>query len=204
MPLRRPTPEIALGGRGSRRAMRAADRLGGSVALPLSSVLDTAMPEPSISASTSLQFLVLLRYLLPALLFLFVLYAVGLMARDLGRFGRARRDAGLSEGPAELLVIQGESPAVGERFRLQSSSITLGRDPTADIPLTDEFASAQHAQLVRHEGEYYVVDLGSTNGTSLNGRRLTDSTYLAEGDEIEIGETVLRFVRTEGSGRGSR
>ncbi|NCO37730.1 MAG: hypothetical protein COZ06_25540 [Armatimonadetes bacterium CG_4_10_14_3_um_filter_66_18] len=154
------------------------------------------MPEPQTSLLDALQLVVVLRYLLPALLFLFVLQVVRTMAADLRRSGRGDTAGGATAGPADLVVIQGASPAAGERFRLRSDSILLGRDSSAEVVLVDQYASSRHAQIDRHEGRFYLTDLDTTNGTLLNGHRLKEPTYLAEGDEIEIGEIVFRFERS--------
>ena len=150
-------------------------------------------PESQTSIFGSLQLLVLLRYLVPALLFLFVLSVLRVMATDASRLRgdvSATRERG---GLAELVVVQGTSPAVGERFQLVSESVIIGRDPTVEVTITDGFASSRHAQVVRQGDRYYLADLGSTNGTLVNGQAVTDSVFLVEGDDIEIGEVVFRF-----------
>ena len=73
-------------------------------------------------------------------------------------------------------------------------SCVLGRDPGADFVLDDELASRRHAQIVGRAGAWVLEDLGSTNGTLLNGKR-TRRAALADGDAIRIGSTVLRFVQ---------
>ena len=73
-------------------------------------------------------------------------------------------------------------------------SCVLGRDPSADFVLDDELASRRHAQIVGRAGAWVLEDLGSTNGTLLNGKR-TRRAPLADGDAIRIGSTVLRFVQ---------
>lgn len=80
----------------------------------------------------------------------------------------------------------------GTRWLLEGSTVLVGRSKQCDLVLADENVSRRHAE-VRREGEnWYVVDLGSTNGVVVNGRRV-DSTRLTPGDEIAIGTTTLVF-----------
>jgi ABC-2 type transport system permease protein len=75
---------------------------------------------------------------------------------------------------------------------LDQPVVRIGRDPTSDVPLVDGKISRQHARIVRVGLGFVVEDLGSTNGTSVNGARI--ATHLLEpGDEIEIGPFRLRF-----------
>ena len=80
----------------------------------------------------------------------------------------------------------------GERITVGDDPLTIGRMADCDVVLTDDSVSRRHAELRRQGSEIFVVDLGSTNGTRVNGtgireRRLTD------GDEITVGATSLRF-----------
>lgn len=72
--------------------------------------------------------------------------------------------------------------------------IILGRDPAADLPLTDRAVSAHHALLSFHDGQWWVDDLGSRNGTRLNHEKVTGPTVLTNGDEIKCGQ--IRVVVT--------
>jgi len=68
----------------------------------------------------------------------------------------------------------------------------IGRLGGSDIVLTDPGASRRHAEVRRENGRYVISDLGSTNGTLVNGRAIGERT-LEEGDRISIGRTVLEF-----------
>ncbi|WDZ84997.1 FHA domain-containing protein [Micromonospora cathayae] len=81
----------------------------------------------------------------------------------------------------------------GARFRLRAGALVVGRAPTADIVLDDPHLSRRHA-VVRLAGDVVTLnDLGSTNGTWLNDRRISDLEPLTDGDVIRIGRTELRF-----------
>lgn len=73
--------------------------------------------------------------------------------------------------------------------------IKFGRGPDNDVVLPDRFASIKHSRLFLREGQYWLEDLGSKNGTFLNGRPLVGPAVLANGDLIKIGDTIFRFVR---------
>jgi hypothetical protein len=80
----------------------------------------------------------------------------------------------------------------GDRFSLTDSVITIGRHPDSNLLLADPNVSRNHAEI-RPQGERFaVVDLGSTNGTRVNGVRV-DTQVLQDGDEVSFGNTRMRF-----------
>ena len=100
-----------------------------------------------------------------------------------------RRTEGSIIGPA-VPAIRLEIRAKGEQPMARTftqTEIILGRDPLSDVPLGDEAASARHARLSFHDGQWWIDDLGSTNGTRLNRGRVLRSTVLTNGDEIKCG-----------------
>jgi hypothetical protein len=80
----------------------------------------------------------------------------------------------------------------GRRNVLSGSRVVVGRSREADIVLQDPNVSRRHAELRRDDGGWQIVDLGSTNGIKVNGRRV-DSQQLSAGDQITIGVTDLTF-----------
>lgn len=91
-----------------------------------------------------------------------------------------------------VLTVAG-GPMRGARIRLRPGALVVGRAPTADIVVDDPHLSRRHA-VVRLAGDTVTLnDLGSTNGTWLNDRRITDVEPLTDGDVIRIGRTELRF-----------
>ena len=121
---------------------------------------------------------------------------------DLAR-GRFRCAATFREGPGELSpavpaageagIVLLEDERVAATYRLAAAT-TLGRLPTSDIVLSDPGASRRHATIVRRDDGYVLTDLGSTNGTLVNGEPAVER-LLVDGDRITIGTTVLEFRR---------
>lgn len=107
------------------------------------------------------------------------------------RRGRFNIVSEVEEGPSGLpaasIVL-----ADGERIVLGPEPITIGRLPESAVVVTDPNASRRHAEIRRSGNDVVVVDLGSTNGTRVNGATVKERK-LVDGDEIVIGTTVLRF-----------
>jgi pSer/pThr/pTyr-binding forkhead associated (FHA) protein len=103
--------------------------------------------------------------------------------------------AGLGRTNTGLLVVL-SSPAIepGTERELDSAAVTLGRSSENDLVLdTDEFASVRHARIEPRRDGVWVEDLDSTNGTFVNGIKLTRPQKLTPGDVIRVGETDLRY-----------
>ena len=91
-----------------------------------------------------------------------------------------------------LIVTSSPSLATGLEFPLEAG-VTLGRSRSNGIPISDQFASHMHARVFPHGHFFFIEDLGSTNGTFVNGRRIDGQTQLKVHDEIRLGESVLRY-----------
>jgi pSer/pThr/pTyr-binding forkhead associated (FHA) protein len=147
-----------------------------------------------------------------AVLWLFVIAAVGVVRTDL--FGpasqRRRRAAGRPQQPREqrarpkpartlrttpqhLLVTSGA--LAGTSLGLSDQQITIGRADDATLVLADDYASTRHARLFPQDGQWLVEDLGSTNGTYLDRQKVTQPTPVPIGVPIRIGKTVLELRR---------
>jgi two-component system, cell cycle response regulator len=93
---------------------------------------------------------------------------------------------------AYLVVLAGVS--AGEMFKLQADKTVVGRGPTVGVRLNDEGVSREHCQFMREGEKIIVVDLGSTNGTFVNGIKV-DRKELSDGDKIMVGSTtILKFT----------
>ena len=100
--------------------------------------------------------------------------------------GKGRRAA-----PSKLVVIGPGGGSYG-----LADELTIGRAPGCAVPLPDDnFVSTMHARVFRRDGDYWVEDLGSTNGSLVNGRRISAATPLRRGDRLQIGRTVLELQK---------
>src|SRR5918912_4112878 len=144
------------------------------------------------------------------LLWIFVFTVVGVIRRDLFAGVRSSRivaqprgvgPATLSGGPAakvkkgrtahQLHVTAGA--LAGTRITLGEAPITIGRAEDSTLVITDDYASARHARLVPRDGQWFVEDLGSTNGTYLDRGKVSGPTPVPLGVPIRIGRTSLEL-----------
>jgi hypothetical protein len=91
----------------------------------------------------------------------------------------------------EVVAAMGHEP--GTVFDLGTGGATLGRSANSDIEVDDPFASSAHARIFPRGDFMYVEDMGSTNGTYLNGRQLRRAEQLKMADSIRIGDTEYRY-----------
>lgn len=148
----------------------------------------------------------LARVLLLLLLYLFLFFVVRALRRDLR--AATRRVPAPSGGPPliaatgtpiantlGLEVVEAGQSALppGERFALRDP-LLIGRAAMNDITIEDDWVSAQHVRLHRQNGAWLAEDLGSTNGTRINGRPLKGAVRLHSGDVLDLGRVKLRLV----------
>jgi pSer/pThr/pTyr-binding forkhead associated (FHA) protein len=97
-------------------------------------------------------------------------------------------------GSGRLVVVSSPALEEGDELSLDSSSLLVGRGSRNDVDLTgDEYASSEHARIEPRRDGVWLEDVGSTNGTYLNGIQLTSAKRLTPGDVVRIGETELRY-----------
>lgn len=150
-----------------------------------------------------------LKYFFLGLIWLFFLYAARMVYVEVrrGRSERAALVADASPAPAAAAA-----PAADRRVPLQlrilepperrggrfdlGGEVTLGRSAHCVVRLADDrFASAMHARVFERNGELWLEDLGSTNGTYLNDERLVAPTRIQRGDRVKVGGTTLEVNR---------
>jgi pSer/pThr/pTyr-binding forkhead associated (FHA) protein len=108
--------------------------------------------------------------------------------------GLGRQAPAVSTGA--LVALKSTALEEGARFELNAKTLTVGRGAPNDIRLDDdEFASSHHARIEPRRDGVWVEDIGSTNGTYVNGTRLGRPQRLTPGDVVRFGETDLRYER---------
>jgi hypothetical protein len=147
------------------------------------------------------------RFGLLVLLWIFVFTVVGVVRRDMFAGGRSRRmvaapRAAASTGPAPAKVRRGRAAhqlvvtagqLAGTKLTLGEQQITIGRAEDSTLVITDDYASARHARLVPRAGQWFVEDLGSTNGTYLDRAKVNGPTPVPIGVPIRIGRTSIEL-----------
>ncbi|GAA4210333.1 FHA domain-containing protein FhaB/FipA [Actinocatenispora rupis] len=145
-----------------------------------------------------------------ALLWIFVFAVAGVVRRDLWTGSRSNRLVAAPRGvpaagppqPAPARPRRGQSPRIlvvtegalaGTTITLTDRPITMGRAEDSTVVLTDDYASTRHARLVARNGEWFLEDVGSTNGTYLDRAKVTGPTPVPLGVPIRIGRTALEL-----------
>jgi hypothetical protein len=100
----------------------------------------------------------------------------------------------MTDDVAKLLVKGGMPGETGQEILLNQDVVTLGRALSCQVVIDSDFASRRHAQIIRRDQVYWLKDLGSKNGTLLDGEPVTAEVLLNDGAEIRIGEAVFVFV----------
>ena len=151
-------------------------------------------------------FLIRIAYL--AILWIFVLSAISVIRSDMfgarapeaaraaaprGRAGRTKQKQPSKRrgSPTHVLVVEGAN--AGERAELDNAPILIGRGTDAAIRLDDDYVSTRHARIAASGEQWFVEDLGSTNGTYLGSARINQPTTITLGTQVRIGKTILEL-----------
>lgn len=94
--------------------------------------------------------------------------------------------------PIKLQIVGG--PDAGKKKRFKGVRMVIGRTPGVDLQLSDQSVSRKHIELIHSDEGTLLRDLGSGNGTKLNGKKISADTMLSDGDEIQIGKTKIKFI----------
>lgn len=92
---------------------------------------------------------------------------------------------------AQFQFVMRSGPTPGVTFPLEGEQLTIGRDSTNGVAINDAEVSRKHARLMFQGGKYVIEDLGSTNGTFVNGQRLAGPAVLKPGDVVSLGEQIV-------------
>ena len=129
----------------------------------------------------------LLKLAFVGLLYVFLWQLARAIGAHLGSGRAARTRNGRQSG--ELLVVRSETQS-GMNISV-SDSVVLGRSEEAEVLLDDPYASMFHMRLTMNGDTLMLADLGTTNGTYVNGRRVTTPLPLNKGDSVQVGKTVM-------------
>ena len=149
----------------------------------------------------------LLKYAFLIVLYIFIARAVKAVYIELRPQGGRQRTGQAAPAPApartsgrkskraakRVVVVEGDSHK-GKTFEL-GDELVIGRSDKSHIVLDDTYVSQVHARIFAKDDKIMLEDLGSTNGTYLNRRRISGTTELHKGDQIKIGKTVLELRR---------
>jgi pSer/pThr/pTyr-binding forkhead associated (FHA) protein len=153
--------------------------------------------------------LMLIRFGYLAILWIFVLSAISVVRSDMfgarvdstpraqrraerqGARGRSRPPRPVRGAPTHVAIIDGAN--AGETVSLEDAPLLIGRGSDAAIRLDDDYVSTRHARIASSGDQWFVEDLGSTNGTYLGNQRLSQPSTIQAGSQIRIGKTTLEL-----------
>ena len=150
-------------------------------------------------------FLIRIAYL--AILWIFVIAAVSIVRSDMfgarvpdgartagaGKVPKQKAPAKRRGSPSKVAVTQGGN--AGITVPLANAPILIGRGNDAAIRLDDDYVSTRHARIAASGDQWFVEDLGSTNGTYIGSVRITQPTTIALGTQVRIGKTILELQK---------
>lgn len=136
--------------------------------------------------------LLILRIVLALLLYAFIGGVVYLLWQDVRRAAAESRERDKMRGRLVIVSSDLSSPAIGDTLPLLPVT-SIGRAPTNTITIADDTASLEHALISQRNGKWWLEDLGSRNGTLLNGAPVTIPTVISAGDLIGLGRLQLRL-----------
>ncbi|MBE5039540.1 FHA domain-containing protein [Ructibacterium gallinarum] len=136
----------------------------------------------------------ILSYVFTFIIYLFIFGVIRLIYLDVKKMSRFENNSVSGVETASLKTLHGKNQAETElknRYMIYGEAV-IGRSKTCDIVLREKYVSNQHVRIWFEKGEWYLEDLGSRNGTEVNGQRIRQRVMLDPQDEISIGG--LRFV----------
>ena len=146
-----------------------------------------------------------LSYAFTLIIYLFIFSVIALIYMDIKKSSRKERiknEESESASPqkcyAVLKTVKNKRAAAAKMkaaYRINGQGVIVGRGKDCDIPINNMFLSLEHFQVWFDEGEWYIGDMGSKNGTYLNGSKIKKVKTLEDGDEISFGE--IKFIFEE-------
>jgi pSer/pThr/pTyr-binding forkhead associated (FHA) protein len=131
--------------------------------------------------------LLVIRIAMAAALYAFLGWAIYILWRDIKRQSEL---IAARQIPELMIAFKSGEELISQRF--QVPELVVGREQICDLILDEKTVSAEHARLAYHHGNWWVMDLDSRNGTYLNNELLSTQVVLTSGDEIQLGQSMLR------------
>ncbi|MGV8982652.1 FHA domain-containing protein [Clostridium sp.] len=135
----------------------------------------------------------IMNYAIIAIIYLIIIFALRIMYKDIKGGGKKKVVVKKTMG---LEVIER-----GENFNLRvgaviplNNELSVGRKADNLLILGDKYVSSEHARIYRKNTDYILQDLGSTNGTLMNKKRVKDRVVIKKGDEIKIGTSIFKVI----------
>ncbi|MDI6715323.1 MAG: FHA domain-containing protein [Actinomycetota bacterium] len=130
-----------------------------------------------------------LHVLLLVLIYFFLLVTIRVISKDL----TLAKETGVAGGTPRIVLLTPEGSVSAVEYPIERQ-LLIGRSSDCDIVLDDTFASAHHARVYLADSGYWLEDLKSTNGTTVNGKPIKKPVRLTKGTEFKIGQSIFQFV----------
>lgn len=134
---------------------------------------------------------IMFKYIFVIIIYMFIFVIIRMIYLDI------RTMEGNSEDSGAYIKLLNRLDSLPYRIRDSyslSDALSLGRSSENDVVVKDPFVSKRHMKIIKDEEEYFIEDLGSSNGTYVNKQRLVDAAKLINGDIIKIGDLEFLFV----------
>ncbi len=141
----------------------------------------------------------LLTYIFVFIIYLFIYVIIRMIFSDIQMMYR-KKTGGLAEAYLKLINLRQDLDfPVDESYEIEDNEV-IGRGKKCSIVVPDRFLSVKNSRIFKNSGKFYIEDLGSTNGTYLNGEPLgNEAVELLDGDKIRLGRVTFLFVLPAGS-----
>lgn len=139
-------------------------------------------------------FSLIFKYIFIVIIYLFILSIIRLIYLDIKGIGTVSLDNGIY---LKLINRKDSLPFKIKEYYSLEDFVSLGRGNENKIIIKDPYISKNHLKIVEDEGNYYLEDLNSANGTYLNGDKIMDVVELKNGDRIRVGQVEFLYVNRE-------
>ncbi|NLW23046.1 MAG: FHA domain-containing protein [Tissierellia bacterium] len=140
-------------------------------------------------------FSLIFKYIFIVIIYLFILSIIRLIYLDIKGIDTQHLDD--SAVYLKLINRKDSLPFKVKEYYILDDEVSIGRGNDNKIVIKDPYVSKKHLKIVKDEGNYYLVDLNSANGTFLNGDRIMDVVELKNGDRIRVGQVEFLYVNRE-------